>query len=66
MMVLHAKLVALHTSQGSHMTTLTCKKGIYTLAKKKKLYVRLNYLDHPNKNVEYPELRITKSWVQKK
>ena len=66
MMVLHAKLVALHTSQGSHMTTLTCKKGIYTLAKKKNLYVRLNYLDHPNKNVEYPDFGITKSWVQKK
>ena len=63
-------LVALHTSQDSHMTTLTCKNGIYTLAKKKNIYiyiyVRLNYLDHSNKKVEYPDLRITKSWVQKK
>ena len=45
------------------------KNGIYTLAqkkKKKKLYVKLTYCDHPNKNVEHPNLRITKSWVQQK
>ena len=39
---------------------------IHLPKKKKKLYVRLNYLDHPNKNVEYPDFGITKSWVQKK
>ena len=38
---------------------------IYTLAKKK-LYVKLTYSDHSNKNVEHTNLRITKSWVQQK
>ena len=38
------------------------KNGIYTFAqkKKKKLYVKLTYCDHPNKNVEHPNLKITK------
>ena len=34
--------------------------------KKKNLYVKLTYCDHPNKNVEHPNLIITKSWVQQK
>ena len=33
---------------------------------KKKLYVKLTYFDHPNKNVEHPDMRITKSWVEQK
>ena len=42
----------------------TCKKMfIYTLVKKI-LYAKLTYCDHPNKNIEYPNLRITKIWVQ--
>ena len=52
--------MALHASRGGHRTDLTCKKlHIYT-SKKKKLYVKLTYCDHPNKNVEHPILRITK------
>ena len=38
---------------------------IYTFAKKI-LYAKLIYCDHPNKNVEHPDLRITKIWVQQK
>ena len=41
------------------------KKCIYTLVKKL-LYVKLTYCDHPNKNIEHLDLRITKSWVQQK
>ena len=41
------------------------KKYIYTLTKKI-LYAKLTYCDHPNKNNEHPDLRITKIWVQKK
>ena len=33
---------------------------------KKNLYAKLIYCDHPNKNVEYFDLRITKIWVQQK
>jgi len=33
---------------------------------KKKLYAKLTYCDHPNKNYERPNLRITKIWVQQK
>ena len=36
------------------------------LAKKEKKNVKLTYCDCPNKNVEHPDLRITKSWVQQK
>ena len=61
-------LVAPHASQGGHRTTLTYnwlakKKYIYTLVKKI-LYAKLTYCDHPNKNIEHPDLRITKIWVQ--
>ena len=41
------------------------KKCIYTLVKKI-LYAKLTYYNHPNKNVEYPNLRIIKIWVQQK
>ena len=41
------------------------KKYIYTLVKKL-LHVKLIYYDHLNKNIEYIDLRITKSWVQQK
>ena len=41
------------------------KKCIYTLGKKL-LYIKLTYCDHSNKNVEYPNLRISKNWVQEK
>ena len=39
---------ALHANQGGH-----------SLAKKI-LYAKLTYYDYPNKNFEYPDLRITK------
>ena len=41
------------------------KNCIYTLTKKI-LYAKLTYCDHPNKNYEHPDLRITQIWVQKK
>ena len=52
-------------SQDHHDLHLTCKKSIYILAKKK-LYAKLTYCDHPNKNIGHPDLRITKIWVQQK
>ena len=33
---------------------------------KKILYAKLIYCNHPSKNVEHPNLRITKIWVQQK
>ena len=30
------------------------------------LYAKLTYRDYSNKNVEHPDLRITKIWVQQK
>ena len=39
---------------------------IHLQKRKKNLYVKLTYCDHLNKNVEHPNLRITKSWVQQK
>ena len=30
------------------------------------LYAKLTYCDYLNKNFEYPDLRITKIWVQQK
>ena len=39
------------------------KMYIYTLVKKI-LYDKLTYCDHPNKNIEHPDLRITKIRVQ--
>ena len=41
------------------------KNCIYTLVKKI-LYAKLTYCDQSNKNVKYPNLRITKIWVQQK
>ena len=58
----------LQTSGGSTfncgVTTLTCKK-------KKKIHThththKTKYCDHPNKNNEHPNLRITKIWIKKK
>ena len=40
------------------------KKCIYTFVKKI-LYAKPTYCDQSNKNVEHPDLRITKIWVQK-
>ena len=55
-------MVAPHASQDGHKITLTCKKNcIYTLAKY--IYIKLTYCDHSNKNVEHPNLGITKIWV---
>ena len=42
------------------------KKSIYTLAKNILLYAKLIYRDYLNKNVEHPDLRIIKIWVQQK
>ena len=39
---------------------------MYTSQKKQKIDVKLTYCDHPNKDVEYFDLRITKIWVQQK
>ena len=36
---------------------------IYILAKK--LYAKLTYCDYPKKNIEHPDLRITKIWFNK-
>ena len=47
------------------LTTLACKKNVYTLAKNI-LYTKLIYCDHYNKNIEHSNLRITKIWVKKK
>ena len=38
---------------------------MYILAKKI-LYAKLTYYKYLNKNVEYPNLRITKIWIQQK
>ena len=38
---------------------------MYALTKKI-LCAKLTYCDQPNKNVEHPDLRITKIWVQQK
>ena len=46
-------LAALYASQDGHLP-------------KKILYAKLIYCDHPSKNVEHPNLRITKIWVQQK
>ena len=58
-------MTALHASQGGHRTTLTCKKMYIYILAKKILYAKLTYCNHPNKNFEHPNLRITKIWVQK-
>ena len=42
---------------------LDLQKNVYIFNichKKKKLYTKLTYCDHPNKNREYPDLKITK------
>ena len=65
---------ALYCTGGS-----TCKPGGYKITRlapnlpiyiyifpKKILYAKLIYCDHPNKNVEHLDLRITKIWVQQK
>ena len=57
-------MVAPHASQDGHKITLTCKKNcIYTLAKYIYIYIKLTYCDHSNKNVEHPNLGITKIWI---
>ena len=30
----------------------------------KNVYTKLTYCEHPNKNIEHPDLRIIKNWVQ--
>ena len=42
------------------------KKSIYILAKNILLYAKLIYRNYLNKNVEHPDLRIIKIWVQQK
>ena len=65
-------MVSSHASQGGHKITLTWRKKnyiyiyIYIYLLKKKLYAQLTNCDHPNKNVENPDLRIIKFWVQQK
>ena len=60
-------LVVPHASQGGHWLALNLqKKKVYIHLLKKILYTKLAYCDNPNKNVEYPNLRITKNWVQQK
>ena len=44
---------------------LLVKKFMYILAKKI-LYAKLTYCKYLNKNVEHPNLRITKIWIQQK
>ena len=41
---------------------LDLQKNVYIFAtkKKKKIYTKLTYCDHPNKNREYLDLKITK------
>ena len=46
-------------SQDHPNLQLTCKT-IYIYTCKKILYAKLIYFDHPNKNVEHPNLKITK------
>ena len=58
MMVPHANTGSLHCDHPDLQ-----KMAYIHLSKKKNLYVKLNYCDLPNKNVEYIDLRITKSWV---
>jgi len=36
------------------------------LLKNSYIYVKLIYCDHPNKNIEYSDLRVTEIWVQQK
>ena len=36
---------------------------IYIYIPKKILYAKITYCDHPNKNFEYLDLRITKFWI---
>ena len=67
----------INSSSLSYTGGSTCKSGwsqdhpdlqkncICTLVKKE-LYVKITYCDHLNKNIEQPELRITKSQVQQK
>ena len=43
---------------------LTWKKKMYTYTLVQKiLYAKLTYFDHLDKNIEHPDLRITKIWV---
>ena len=64
MMVPHANTGSSTCKLGWSQDHLDLQKMAYIhLQKKKKLYVKLNYCDLPNKNVEYTDLRITKSWV---
>ena len=44
------------------------QKNVYMFApkKKKKLYTKLTYCNHFNKNIEHPDLKITRIWVQQK
>ena len=55
----------------THVVTgpsLLAKNCIYILAKKKNIYIyiytKLTCLDHPDKNIDYPNLKIIKILVQ--
>ena len=60
--------MAPHASQGGRRP-LDLQKNvciyIYIFAIKN-LYTKLTYYNHPNKNVECSDLRITKIWIQQK
>ena len=47
---------AIHVLQGGHKTILICQK-MYT-------HTKLTYFDHPNKNIDHPNLRITRILIQ--
>ena len=58
-------MVAPHVRQAKKNVHIYIYIYTHTLAKKK-LYAKIIYCDHPNKNVEHPGLRITKIWFQQK
>ena len=45
---------ALHICKGDHPNL---QKNVYICLQKKILYVKLTYLNHPNKNFEHPDLK---------
>ena len=59
-------LTAPHASLGWSQDHPELLKNVYRHLLKKILYAKLTYCDHPDKNVEHPDLRITKIWVQQK
>ena len=60
--------VALLVALGSHRTALTCQKNVYIYWQythtHTHTHTKLTYLDHPNKNIDHPDLKVIRILVQ--